>query len=179
MELKKEENVKATNEFDANTYQNASQSVFNGVDLDTPYQTTYIPTAKKSGGSDFIKYLVFGLIIVVLAGFALNYYRKLNKYNGTYELAAASAAGMTMTVDEMESIIGTTMYARLEVKGSRCDLTINYSYINKSGSAKIKFDGNDITITDTSETIYGTYDPVEKTISLESEGSTLIFEKID
>lgn len=179
MELKKEENVKATNEFDTNTYQNASQSVFNGIDLDTPYQTTYIPTAKKSGGSDFIKYLVFGLIIVVLAGFALNYYRKLNRYNGTYELTAASAAGMTMTVDEMEALVGMTVYARLEVKGSRCELTINYSYINRSGSAKIKFDGNDITITDASDVIHGTYDPIEKTISLESDGSTLIFEKID
>lgn len=179
MELKKEENVKATNEFDANTYQNVSQSLFSGIDLDTPYQTTSIPTAKKSGDSGLIKYLVIGLIIVVLAGFALNYYKKQNKYNGTYVLTAASAMGMTMTVDEMESLIGATMYARMEIKGNRCDLTINYGYINKSGSAKIKFDGNDITITDASETIHGTYDPGEKTISLESEDATLIFEKAD
>ncbi len=179
MELKKEDDVKVTNEFDTNSYPNASESLFNGIDLDTPYQTTSIPIAKKSGGSDLIKYLIFGLCIVVLAGIGFNYFKKMNKYNGTYELSAASAMGMTMTVEEMEAVTGTDMYARLEIKGNRCELTIDYNNINKSGSAKIKFDGNDITVTDSSESIHGTYDKENQTISLESDGATLIFKKID
>lgn len=187
MELKKDENLKAANEVDTNIYQNANQSLFNGMDLDTPYQTTSIPTAKKSGGSDFVKYLVIGLVIVALAGVALNFYRnyrKLNQYNGTYEFVAGvdPVGGTTMTVEEMEQILGIKVYGRMEVKGSHCKIIIDCGDYKTNGSCEIKFVGNDIILTNNSNEkvkMYGTYDPVEEIITLKSGESTMTFEKVD
>ena len=180
MELKKEDtNAKVTDEFDENMYGNPSDSVFNGIDLNTPYQTTSIPTAKKSGGTDLIKYIIFGLCLLIVVGVGYNYYKKTNKYNGKYEMTSMSGYGITMTVEDLETLWGTDVYASIEIRGNHCTMVLNYGDIQKDGAVNMKIDGNDITLSDATDTIYGTYDPVEHTISLEADDATMLFEKID
>lgn len=180
MELKKEDtNAKVTDEFDENMYGNPSDSLFNGIDLNTPYQTTSIPTARKSGGTDLIKYIIFGLCLVIVAGVGYNYYKKTNKYNGKYEWTSTSAYGITMTVEDLEAQLGMDVYASIEIRGSHCTIVINYGDAQKDGAVNMKIDGNDITLSDANDTIYGTYDPIEHTISLETDGATMLFEKVD
>lgn len=184
MELKKDETLKNTE----NTYNerpSVNDSLFGNLDMDAPYQvhsTSYNSTdssPKKSNDSSIIKIAIIVVIAVLFIGGFLNNWRKLNMHNGTYELASASQGGLTYTVEELEAVSGMNIFASLKIKGSRCEVKIDYTYVKKDGVGQIKFDGNVFTLKDSSDTLNGYYNPADKTLVLEADGVELNFIKVD
>lgn len=96
------------------------------------------------------------------------------KYDGTYKLTECSSMGMTFTVEEMEQMSGQSFQMSIVVKGSKCTLDAKAMGYDKA-SCKIKFDGEDVTLIDGDETMYGTYDADAKTITISSAGVDMIF----
>ena len=184
MELKKDEAQKNTE----NTYNerpSVNDALFGNLDMDTPYQiqsTSYNSdesSPKKNNSSDIVKYAIIALIAIFFIGGFLNNWRKLNMHNGTYELVSASQGGLTYTVEELEAVSGMDIFASLKIKGSRCEVKIDYTYIKTDGVGQIKFDGNNVTIKDSSDTMKGHYNAGDKSITLESNGAELKFIKVD
>ncbi len=132
--------------------------------------------AKKSKAGVIIAAVVAVVVIAVLAVVVL---MKGGKYNGTYELSEVSAMGMTFTADEFEAMSGQKLDMQLTVKGSKCTLSADMADmgVQGNGSAKIKFSGDTVTIEDGGQTITGTYDSKEKTITLNSQGVDMVFKK--
>ncbi len=98
------------------------------------------------------------------------------KYNGTYKLTECTSMGMTFTVEEMEQMSGQSFQMSIIVKGSKCTLDAKSMGYDKA-SCKIKFDGEDVTLIDGDETLYGTYDAEAETITITSSGVDMIFTK--
>lgn len=132
--------------------------------------------AKKSNVGAIIAVIAVVVVIAVLAVVVLT---RGGKYNGTYELSEVSAFGMTFSAKEFEEMSGQKLDMTLTVKGSKCTLSADMADmgVEGSGSAKIKFSGDTVTITDGGQTITGKYDSSEKTITLNSQGVDMVFRK--
>lgn len=184
MELKKDETQKKE-ESTFSERPNVNDALFGNTNMDLPYQVqsaSYSSSAssfKKSGGSDIVKFAIIGLIaFFIIGGFAIHQ-KKIKERNGNYVLVSASNYGLTYSVEELEKISGMNIFASLTIDGSECRVIIDYTYIKTDGVGKIKFNGNKVKITDCSDELTGTYDPNNKTITLETNGAELTFEKID
>ena len=184
MELKKDETPNNTENI-YNERPSVNDALFGDLNTDTPYQiqsTSYNSidsNSKKNNSSDIVKYAIIAVIAIFFIGGFLNNWRKLNMHNGTYELISASQGGLTYSVEELEAVSGMNIFASLKIKGSRCEVKIDYTYVKKDGVGQIKFDGNNLTIKDSSDTLDGYYDPTDKSITLESDGTALKFIKVD
>ncbi len=134
------------------------------------------PAKKKSSVGAIIAVIA---VVAVIAVLAVVVFMKGGKYNGTYELSEVSAMGMTFTADEFEAMSGQKLDMQLTVKGSKCTLSADMADmgVQGNGSAKIKFSGDTVTIEDGGQTITGTYDSKEKTITLNSQGVDMVFKK--
>lgn len=132
--------------------------------------------AKKSNVGAIIAVIAAVVVIAVLAVVVLT---KGGKYNGTYEISEVSAFGMTFSAAEFEEMYGQKLDMSITVKGSKCTISANMSGmgVEGSGSAKIKFSGDTVTIEDSSQTITGKYDSSAKTITLTSQGVDMVFKK--
>lgn len=184
MELKKDEAPKTT-ENTFNKTPSVNDALFGNLDTDSPYQiqspsySSVDSSPKKSNDSNIVKIAIIVVIAIFFVGGFLNNWRKLNMHNGTYELASASQGGLTYTVEELETTSGMNIFASLKIKGSRCEVKIDYTYVKKEGVGQIKFDGNDFTLKDSSDTLNGYYNPADKTLVLEADGVKLNFIKVD
>ncbi|MCM1083672.1 MAG: zinc ribbon domain-containing protein [Clostridium sp.] len=101
-------------------------------------------------------------------------------YNGTYVLSEVSAMGMTFSVDEFEEMSGQKLDMMITVEGSKCILSADMAGMGVvgSGSARITFSGDTVTIENGSQTtITGTYDSEKETITLTSSGVKMVFKK--
>lgn len=182
MELKKDETPKST-ESTFSERPSVNDALFGN--MDTPYQvqtSSYDSGntgSKNSGNSNIIKYAIIAVVVILFVGGFLNNYRNLNKHNGTYELVSASQGLLTYTVEELEAASGMDIFASLKIKGTRCEVKIDYTYIKKEGVGQIKFKGDKLTIKDSSDTLTGYYDPSDDSITLESDGMKLKFIKVD
>lgn len=184
MELKKDETPKNT-ESSYNEGPSVNDALFGNLDMDSPYQiqsTNYSSAdsnPKKGKDSNIVKIAIIVVLAIFFVGGFLNNWRKLNMHNGTYELVSASQGALTYTVEELEATSGMDIFASLKIKGSRCEVKIDYTFIKTDGVGQIKFDGNDFTVKDSSDTLEGYYNPVDKTLVLESDGVKLNFKKVD
>lgn len=179
MELKLEEN-KETTKFESNSSGGFNDPLAGAMDFDTPYQISSTTVSKKKSSSNFLsnKTIIIVGVIIILAMIIIPKIIKLNKYNGTYELAYVEAEGYSYTVEQFETLAGFDIYGVIEVKGSRCKVDLDFTFLQTSGSAKIEFKGNKVTLTGNG-TLEFKYDPDEKTIIYEVDGGRMIFEKVD
>lgn len=101
------------------------------------------------------------------------------KYNGTYELSEISTMGVAFSAEEFEEISGLKLDMTLTIKGNKCTLSADMAGMGVAGAgdARIKFSGDTVTIEDGRQTITGTYDSKEKTITLTSQGVDMVFKK--
>lgn len=104
-----------------------------------------------------------------------NNYDEAN-YDGTYSLDRCTMDGMTYSKEELEEAAGETFDMYLIVNGDTCTLDAEAMGIDKA-SCLIEFDGTTVTLVDGAETIVGTYDPAEESISITSQGVEMIFVK--
>ncbi|MBQ9935456.1 MAG: zinc ribbon domain-containing protein [Lachnospiraceae bacterium] len=122
--------------------------------------------------------MIIGIVVAIVAIVAIVLVAgKLlggSEYDGTYKLTECSSMGMTFTVEEMEQMSGQSFQMSIVVKGSKCTLDAKAMGYDKA-SCKIKFDGEDVTLIDGDETMYGTYDADAKTITISSAGVDMIF----
>lgn len=179
MELKKNETDYTSDYDDKNTYSNPSDILFNQDDLDTPYQITNINVKSKKSDQDTRKIILIVAGIIIFIGLTIFRYNSRHKFDGTYELIGSSYYGTYFTVEELEQNSGMNIYVRLEVKGTNCKLEFDYTYTRGSFGAYFKIDGNDISMQSGGEYLYGKYDPVDETITIEEAGRTLVLKKID
>ena len=101
------------------------------------------------------------------------------KYNGTYELSEVSAYGISFSSEEFEEISGQKLDMKLTIKGSKCTISSDMAGLGivGSGSVKINFSGENVTIESSSQTITGKYDSKEKTITITYQGVDMVFSK--
>lgn len=184
MELKKDETPKKENsEFSERP--SVNDALFGNTNMDTPYQiqsSSYSSSgssSKKGGGSNIVKIAIIALIAVFVVGGFLSHQKKVKERNGNYVLVEASNYGLTYSVEELEKMSGMNIFASLTIDGSECRVIIDYTYIKTEGVGKIKFKGNELTITDCSEELTGIYNPDNHTIILDANGVEMTFEKID
>ncbi|MCM1173008.1 MAG: zinc ribbon domain-containing protein [Clostridium sp.] len=129
--------------------------------------------AKKSNVGAIIAVVA---VIAVIAVLAVVVILKGGKYNGTYEISEISAGEASFTAEQFEALTGQKLDMSLTVKGSKCTISADMG-VEGSGSAKIKISGSSVTIEDGSQTITGTYDSSEKTITLSAGGTDMVFKK--
>ena len=184
MELKKDETPKKEiSEFSERP--SVNDALFGNTNMDTPYQiqsgsySSSSSSSKKSEGSNIVKIAIIALIAVFVIGGVLSHHKKVKARNGNYVLVEASNYGLTYSVEELEKISGMNIFASLTIDGSECRVIIDYTYIKTEGVGKIKFKGNELTITDCSEELSGIYNPDNQTIVLDANGVEMTFEKID
>ncbi|MCM1288901.1 MAG: zinc ribbon domain-containing protein [Clostridium sp.] len=148
-----------------------NDALFSGA----PTGVTAAPAKKSKVGA----IIAVVAVIAVIAVLAVVVVLKGGKYNGTYELSAVSAFGFTYSAEEFEALSGQKLDMTLTVKGSKCILSADMADmgVEGSGSAKITFSGNSVTIEDGSQEITGTYDSSEKTITLSASGVDMVFKK--
>ncbi len=146
-------------------YMDPNQALFNQAPVAAP--------AKKNNTGmiiGIVAAIVAIVAIVLVAGNLLGG----GKYDGKYKLTECSSMGMTFTVEEMEQMSGQSFDMTIIIKGSKCTLDAKAMGYDKA-SCKIKFDGEDVTLIDGDETLYGTYDPEAKTITISSSGVDMVF----
>lgn len=177
MELKREETV--TRETGESRYSDLSSSVNSEFDYEEPYRISVVTNAKTKDDSVIVKYVVIAMAIVVFLVSFYAVYKRNNRYNGKYELTEISSYGITITVDQMNSFMGISMYESITIKGSHCRMLAYYNGQQQDGSADIEFDGSRVTITDAYSTFSGTYNATEKTITFEKDGVEVVFKKTD
>ncbi len=139
-----------------------------------PYTAAPVAPAKKNNTG-----MIIGIVVAVVAVIAIILVASgllgNSEYNGDYKLVKCSYYGEVYTMEEMEAMSGTSYDMTLTVKGSRCTLKSN----GETGTGKISFDGDTVTIEDDSETLEGEYDADTKTITLYMYGVGMIFELQD
>lgn len=133
------------------------------------------PAPKKSPVAAIIIALVCVLALGAVAFFTLGKGGK----NGTYELSEVSAMGMTFSADEFAQMSGQELKMSIKVKGSKCEVSADMADMGAvgSGSAKIKFSGDKVTISSGSEELEGKYDAKKKTITITASGVDMVFKK--
>jgi len=179
MELKRTE-TDYTNDYETeNKYSNPSDTLFNKDDLEAPYKITNIDAKNKNNDQNTKKIILIVAGIIIFIGLTIFRYNSRHKLDGTYELIGASYLGTYFTVEELEENSGMNIYVKLEVKGTNCKLEYDYTYTRASVGAYFKIDGNDISMQSGGEYLYGKYDPVEETITIEEAGRELVLKKVD
>ena len=101
---------------------------------------------------------------------------KKKSYDGTYTFEYCEINGQSFTAEELEGASGRSFNMSLIVKGDKCTVDAEDMGMTK-GTCKIEFDGTNVTLVDSSETLYGTYDPDEESITLSSQGVDMTFVK--
>ena len=181
MELKKDETPKKEfSEFSERP--SVNDALFGNTNMDTPYQiqsSSYSSSPKKSGGSNIVKIAIIALIAVLAIGGFLSHQKKVKERDGIYVLSSVTKYGVTYSVEELEKMSGMNIFASLTINGGECQVLLDYTYIKTEGTGKIKFTGNKFKITDCSETLNGTYNPNNKTLTLIYPDGELNFEKLD
>lgn len=178
MELKTNETNYTSSYETENAYPNPNDALFNQSSYDTPYQVTSTYSAAKAK-SDKTNVIIIVSLLIIVAGIAGFMYMQKHKYDGKYELIGAESGIYSFTVEELEFYSGMSVEASLEVKGEMVYIDVNYTMLSENGAAIIDIDGDKVTITDGSETMYGTYDKGEKTITISDGEASLIFKKVD
>lgn len=128
-----------------------------------PYQATPTGASKKPSTGAIIG-IVVALVAIVCVVFFV--FLKGGKYDGEYKLIEMTYMGKTFDEDAIEA---ADQSLTLTIKGSKCDLD--------GENAKIKFDGDEVEVTDSVGTYKGTYDKSNKTITLDIEGIVMVFKK--
>ncbi len=154
-------------------YANPNDALFN----QQPYEAAPVAPAKSKTG--MIVGIVAAVVAIALIVFFVVKLAGGSKYNGTYDFYSFSYMGMTLSAEEMEAAAGEELDINLVVKNGKCTLNANSLGYSDSGSAKIKFDGEEVTFIDGDEEMYGTYDADEEIITLEIDGMEMAFKKAD
>ena len=128
--------------------------------------------------------LIIGIVaaVIVIAGgliacFAFGVFGGGGGKDGKYYLENISSGGITMDKDMLSAygIDLSSMY--LEVKGEKATLSLEFMGNSESADCEIKFDGSTVTLTKDGQSINGTYDEGEKSISINIDGSGMTFKK--
>ncbi len=154
-------------------YMDPNQALFNQAPVATPVK-------KNNTG------MIIGIVAAIVAVIAIVIVAiKLigggsSEYDGTYKFTKGYAMGIEVTVEQMEAASGTSYDMTLTVKGNKCTMEAEAMGVEKA-VCKITFDGNDVTLVDGNDEFTGTYDPEEKSISINepSTGTILVFELVD
>lgn len=155
---------------DAQPATNVNDALFNNA------APAYTPAPAKKGKGGVIGIIV-GVIALLAIAFVLVYFVFNGRYNGTYEFDSMSAFGLTYTREEMEDLYGESLDISLKVTFTKCTLDADALGYSGSGSAKIKFKGDEVTFIDGDEEMTGTYDSKEKSITISAEGVEMKFVK--
>ncbi|MBR3598392.1 MAG: hypothetical protein IKL53_00785, partial [Lachnospiraceae bacterium] len=99
--------------------------------------------------------------------------------HGTYELASTASSGQSFTVEEMEEISGETYAMTLTINSGFCLVDASEMGAGQGMATIYVDDNNNVTLDDGAEVLYGTYDPVEDTITLTMGDVDMIFEKVE
>lgn len=156
------------------------------MDPNQPYTSAPVMPAKKNNTG-----MIIGIIAAVIAVVAVIIVlvkvlggegggSAKSPYDGTYKFTKGYAYGIEVTLEQMEQINGQSYDMTLIVKGNKCTMEAPAMGIDKA-VCKIKIDGTDVELIDGDTTMTGTYDEVEKSISIyePTSGSTLVFELVD
>ncbi len=135
-------------------------------------------SSKKSNGTGIIVAVVLVLLLAVAGYFVYNHFFAKSKYDGYYEMTKAEYMGITMEIDQLETMAGVTMEASIEIDGKKMYMEINDNGSVTSGDCTYEIDGASITLENNGQTLYGTYNKDTQEIKLTTPGATLIFEKI-
>ena len=150
--------------------QNVNDALFNSAPA---YSSTPVAPAKKSNPIG----IIVGVIAAVAIIFVLGFFVLGGRYNGTYEFVSMSMFGAEYDIDQLSELYGESITMDLKVTFRTCTLDMDALGYNDSGKCKIKISGDEVTLTDASETMTGTYDSAEKTITLDVEGIQMVFKK--
>ena len=139
-----------------------------------PNQPVYSAAPAKKNNTGLIVGIIAAIVAIAIVAVVLVKVLGGSDYDGTYKFSKASMYGMEYTVEEMEAMSGESFDMTLTVKGSKCTLeapAMGYD----SASCKIKFDGDEVTLIDGDETLVGTYDADEKSITITASGVAMTF----
>ena len=98
-------------------------------------------------------------------------------YNGTYEFMSMSVSGYEFDINQISELYGESITMNLKVSFQTCSLDMSSFGYNGSNTCKIEITNNIITLTAGNQTMSGTYDSAEKTITLDVEGVQMVFKK--
>ncbi len=115
--------------------------------------------------------IIIGVIVALAALFCIGFFVLGGKHNGTYYLESMSYMGETLYASDlgMEGV-------GLKVSFGKCEFVGAEDLLGETGRSKIKFSGDEVTITDTDGTsITGEVDG--DSLILDASGVEMIFTK--
>lgn len=144
------------------------------MDPNQMFNQAPVVTPVKKNNTGMIIGIVAAIVAIVAIVLVAGNLLGGGKYDGKYKLTECSSMGMTFTVEQMEEMSGQSFDMTIIVKGSKCTLDAKAMGYDKA-SCKIKFDGEDVTLIDGDEELYGIYDAEAKTITISSSGVDMVF----
>lgn len=132
---------------------------------------------KKPGVPKWLLIICGVAVLAVIAIFALKLIGG-NKLDGAYVAEKIELKGVEYTIEELEAVMGTSLYIRLEIDGDEGYLVMSFAGMMEDGQVDIKVDGEDIHVKGDGSELTFNYDKKTDTISYEKDGSTIIFERI-
>ncbi|MBR6171675.1 MAG: hypothetical protein IKQ49_00655 [Eubacterium sp.] len=149
-----------------------------GFDPFAVQQPVAAPVQKKSHTG-----LIIGIIaaVFVIGGlivcFALGVFGGGGGKDGKYYLQSLTSGGMTMDADTLKAygVDLSSMY--LEINGEKGVLYLDFMGNEEKAECEVKFDGDNVTLTKNGESISGTYNSSDNSISVSIDGSGMVFKK--
>lgn len=179
MDLKTNETNYSYDNETEKTYSNPNDALFGNMEEDTPYKITNTYSSTKPKINSSTNVIITVALVIICIGCAVFFYTQMHKYDGKYEMVSVSVAGYEFTLEELQAYSGQVFSGSLDVKGNKVYVVMSEDYNSDSGYGSIKIKDGKVTIKDSSETIKGTYNASEKTISLNLYGGELVFKKVD
>lgn len=140
-----------------------------------PYMSASQPYSAAPAKNNNIGTII-GIVAAVIAIVVVAIVLFANNKNGVYKFTSMTVEGVTYTSDEVSSLLGVEVDATFEIKGDNAVLDGDSLDWNNE-TYTIKFDGDDFTLESIYETVHGTYDPDEKTLTIEEDGLSMTFTK--
>lgn len=184
MELKKDttENVKFPYENEG--MPNPNDSLFGNPDLGggiSDFSADEVTGGGPNLGKPGIpKWLLIACAVAILAIVVIFALKLINgkKLDGAYVAEKMELKGVEYTIEELETVMGTSLYIRLEIDGDEGYLVMSFAGMVADGPVDIKVDGEDIHVKGEGSELTFKYDKKKDTVSYEKDGSTIIFERI-
>ena len=130
------------------------------------------PVPQKKNSISVVVIVVAALLVALVVGWMLGIFRS-GPDDGTYEFVRAEMNGISVTTEQLKSMGMNVDDFTIKIKGDKATMT----FLNQKGTCDVEINGSDIRFYDSYQEYKGKIDTEKGTISIEQNGTKLIFEK--
>ena len=130
------------------------------------------PITKKKNSLSIVVIIVAALLVALVVGWMLGIFRSRPE-DGTYDFVRAEMNGISVTTEQLKNMGLNVDDFTIKIKGGKATMT----FLNQKGTCDVEISGSTIRFYDSYREYSGNIDTDKGTISIEQNGTKLIFEK--